>query len=211
MSLVSLDIKQYCVKHSAKLSDVAQKLLTYTQESVHGSHMLIGEIEGSFIQFLIRIGRVKKILEFGTYTGFSALLMAEALPADGQVITLDMNQETSMIARSYWDQSEHGKKITQILGPALNSLNSIHETFDFIFIDADKNNYSNYLEWSLNHLNPHGFIISDNTLWKGKVTGQEMDKQTSSIHSHNVKAASLKGYTTSLLPIRDGMFLITKN
>jgi caffeoyl-CoA O-methyltransferase len=211
MSLVSLDIEQYCIKHSSKLSDVAQKLLLYTQSSVHGSHMLIGEIEGSFIQFLIRISRAKKILEFGTYTGFSALLMAEALPVDGEVLTLDMNQETSKIAKSFWDQSEHGKKITQILGPALNSLQTIEGPFDFIFIDADKNNYSNYLDWSLHHLSPNGFIISDNTLWKGKVIESEMDKQTTSIHNHNLKASSLAGYTTSLLPIRDGMFLITKN
>jgi predicted O-methyltransferase YrrM len=211
MSFIPSEIEAYCINHSSKLSDTAQKLFTYTKQSVHGSNMLIGEIEGSFIQFIIRVARVKNVLEFGTYTGFSALLMAEALPADGFVTTLDINSETSKIAKSFWDQSPAGKKIKQILGPALDSLRSIDEKFDFIFIDADKNNYSNYLQWSLDHLTPHGFIISDNTLWKGKVTEASMDKQTFSIHQHNEFASQLNGYTLSLLPIRDGMFLITKN
>jgi caffeoyl-CoA O-methyltransferase len=211
MSFIPSEIEDYCIKHSSKLSDTAQKLFTFTKQSVHGSNMLIGEIEGSFIQFMIRVSRAKNVLEFGTYTGFSALLFAEALPADGKVTTLDINSETSKIAQSFWDQSPDGKKIKQILGHALDSVTLIDEKFDFIFIDADKNNYINYLQWSLEHLNTNGFIISDNTLWKGKVTEKSMDKQTFSIHTHNEFASNLNGYTLSLLPIRDGMFLITKN
>ena len=121
------------------------------------------------------------------------------------------NPETSKIARSYWDRSEHGKKIIQILKPGLEAMKEITEEFDLIFIDADKNNYSNYLEWSLQHLSRNGLIVVDNTLWSGKVLTPGVDKQTDSIREHNEKARALTGFTKTLLPIRDGMFLITRS
>lgn len=205
------EIEQYCINHSTKPSSTVEALGHYTRESVHGSHMLIGEMEASVLSFLIKIGRVKNILELGTYTGYSALAMAEQLPSDGKVITIDINPETTAIAKKYWDESPHGKKITQILKPGLKALEEIQESFDMIFIDADKNNYSNYLDWALNHLNPNGMIIVDNTIWYGKVLTPGLDKQTDSIIAHNAKARDLVGYTKTLLPIRDGMFLITKS
>jgi caffeoyl-CoA O-methyltransferase len=137
--------------------------------------------------------------------------MAEQLPEDGKVVTVDINPETTKVARRYWDQSPHGKKIQQILKPGLDALAEIHENFDLIFIDADKNNYSNYLDWSLKHLSQDGLIVVDNTLWHGKVLNPGLDKQTDSIIAHNLKAKNLEGYTKTLLPIRDGMFLIKKN
>ncbi len=172
--------------------------------------MLIGEMEGSVLKVLIKLGRVKRILELGTYTGYSALVMAEALPADGELITVDINPETTKLARSFWDKSEHGKKITQILKPGLEALSTLNGEFDLVFIDADKNNYPNYLEWALKHISAHGLIVTDNTLWYGKVLTPGLDKQTDSIRLHNELAAKLEGYTKSLLPIRDGMFLIQK-
>lgn len=211
MSFVPTEIESYCIDHSTKPGEVARSLQKFTQESVHGSNMLIGEMEGSLLGFLIRFGKVKKILELGTYTGYSALVMAEFLPDDGEVVTVDINPHTTKIAKEYWDQSPHGKKIKQILKPGLDALNEISESFDLIFIDADKNNYSNYLEWSLKHLTENGVIVVDNTLWAGKVLTPDLDKQTSSICAHNEKAKSLEGYTKTLLPIRDGIFLITKN
>lgn len=208
--MISKDIENYCIDHSTKPGDVVKKIGDYTREKVHGSNMLIGEMESSVLTFLINLGKVKTVLELGTFTGYSALAMAEQLPEDGKVITVDINAETTKLARSFWDQSPHGKKITQILKPGLEALGTLKENFDLIFIDADKNNYKAYLEWSLDHLTENGFIVVDNTLWSGKVLSPGLDKQTDSIIEHNLKARDLKGYVKTLLPVRDGMFLIKK-
>lgn len=210
MSFVPAEIEEYCVNHSSQPSAVAKELMQFTRAGVHGSNMLIGEMEGSVLKVLIKLGGVKRILELGTYTGYSALIMAEALPSDGKIITIDLNPETSKIAREFWDKSEHGKKIEQILKPGLEALATLDGEFDLIFIDADKNNYSNYLKWALAHLSERGLIVVDNTLWSGKVLTPGLDKQTDSIREHNQLAATLEGYTRTLLPIRDGMFLIQK-
>lgn len=208
--MISEEIEKYCIDHSTRPGPVVQELGAFTRKSVHGSNMLIGEMEASVLAFLIKLGKVKKILELGTYTGYSALAMAEQLPDDGTVTTVDINPHTTKIAREYWDKSPHGKKITQILKPGLEALKELDGEFDLIFIDADKNNYSNYLDWALGHLSPNGFIVVDNTLWHGKVLTPGADKQTDSIIAHNKKAASMEGYTKVLLPIRDGMYLIQK-
>jgi caffeoyl-CoA O-methyltransferase len=210
MNLISPEIEEYCVSHSTRPSSVAKELQEYTMASVHGSNMLIGEMEASVLISLIKLGKVNKVLELGTYTGYSALVMAEQLPDDGKVITIDINPHTTEIARSFWDKSPHGKKIELILKSGLDALAGLHDNFDLIFIDADKNNYSNYLEWSLKHLSAHGIIVVDNTLWSGKVLTPGLDKQTDSIRAHNTMASQLAGYTKTLLPIRDGMFLIQK-
>lgn len=210
MNLISPEIEQYCVAHSTRPSDLARELQIYTQENVHGSQMLIGEMEASVLISLIRLGRVKTVLELGTYTGYSALIMAEALPEDGKVITIDLNQETTDIARQFWNKSSHGKKIHSVLKPGLTALAEITEEFDLIFIDADKANYSNYLEWGLNHLSERGMIVVDNTLWSGRVLEASDDKQTEAIRAHNKKASETRGLIKTLLPIRDGMFLIQK-
>lgn len=172
--------------------------------------MLIGEMEASLLRFLINLGKVKTVVEFGTFTGYSALAMAEVLPADGKVYTVDINKETTTLARGFWDKSEHGKKIEQILKPGLEAIKDLNGKYDLVFIDADKNNYSNYLDWALAHLSEQGVIIVDNTLWSGKVLKPDGEKQTDSIIAHNVKAKNLDGYVKTLLPIRDGMFLIKK-
>ena len=211
MSFIAKEIEDYCIEHSTGPSDVAKELMNYTRSHVHGSHMMVGEMEGSVLKFLISLGKVKTIIELGTYTGYSALIMAEALPEDGKVISIDLNPETTKIAKSFWEKSPHGKKIQHILGPGLEALSSLDENYDLVLIDADKNNYPNYLEWALNHLSPNGLIVSDNTLWYGKVLQPGLDKQTDSIRSHNELAKRLEGYTKTLLPIRDGIFLIKKN
>lgn len=209
--MIPESIEKYCIEHSSTPSEVVKELGNYTKKEIHGSNMLIGEMEAAVLSFLIHFGNVKSVLELGTYTGYSALAMAEQLPSDGKVITIDINHQTTAVAKNYWDKSPHGKKITQILKPGLDALKEINESFDLIFIDADKNNYSNYLEWSLNHLSPKGLIVVDNTLWHGKVLSPGSDKQTDSIIAHNKVAAELKNFTKVLLPIRDGMFLITRN
>ncbi len=211
MSFTPKEIEDYCVAHSSGLSEVATELMLHTRASIHGSRMLIGELESSVLKFLIKLGQVKTVVEFGTYTGFSSLIMAEALPDDGQIITIDINPETSKVAKSFWDKSSVGHKIQQILKPGPEAIKDLHGTYDLIFIDADKNGYPLYLDWAIEHLSARGLIISDNTLWYGKVLTAGLDKQTDSIRLHNEKAKNLEGFTKTLLPIRDGMFLITRN
>lgn len=208
--MISKDIENYCIEHSTRPGETVKAIGDFTRAGVHGSNMLIGEMEASVLAFLIKLGKVKNILELGTYTGYSALAMAEQLPDDGKVISVDLNPETTEIAKKFWAQSPHGKKIQHILKPGLLALETLNENFDLIFIDADKNNYSNYLEWSLKHLSENGMIVVDNTLWSGKVLQPGLDKQTDSIIAHNEKARDLTGYTKTLLPIRDGMYLIKK-
>jgi caffeoyl-CoA O-methyltransferase len=211
MSFVPKEIETYCIDHSTQPSQIAKELMDFTKSSVHGSNMLIGEMEGSILKFLIKLGNVKSIVELGTYTGYSALIMAEALPEDGKLISIDLNPETTKIAKSFWEKSHHGKKIEHILRPGLEALKTLNDKYDLIFIDADKNNYSNYLNWAIQHLSVNGLIISDNTLWYGKVLTPGLDKQTDSIIAHNDLAKNLEGFTKTLLPIRDGMFLITRS
>lgn len=210
MGWIPLDIETYCIDHSTRPSELAKKLQEHTLSSVHGAQMLIGEMEASVLSFLIKLGQVRNILELGTFTGYSALIMAEQIPADGKVLTIDINPHTTKIAQEYWDQSEHGKKIQLILKPGMDALATLNEKFDLVFIDADKNNYSNYLNWAIEHLSPRGMIITDNTLWAGKILQAGLDKQTDSIRAHNDLAAGLTGFTKTLLPIRDGMFLLTR-
>lgn len=209
--MIDKQLEDYCIEHSTRPSETVRSLGEFTRAGVHGSNMLIGELEASVLAFLIKLGRVKHVLEFGTYTGYSALAMAEQLPEDGTVTTIDVNKETTEIARSFWAKSTHGKKITQILKPGMEAMRELRGPFDLIFIDADKNNYSNYLDWALTHLSESGVIVVDNTLWSGKVLSPGLDKQTDSIIAHNKKAGGLVGYTKTLLPVRDGMFLIHKS
>ncbi len=204
------NIESYCIAHSTLPSSIAKELELYTRKSVHGAQMLIGEMEASVLTSLIHLGQVKHIVELGTFTGYSALVMAEQIPTDGKVITIDINKETTDIARSYWEKSPHGKKIELILKPGLEALKDLHGKYDLVFIDADKNNYPAYLDWALAHLNHRGIIVTDNTLWSGKVLEAGVDKQTDSIREHNEKALALAGYIKVLLPIRDGMYLIQK-
>lgn len=210
MQMVSPEIESYCVSHSSVPSSFCKEIQDYTRKHVHGSQMLIGEMEASVLRFLISLGNVKTVVEFGTYTGYSALAMAEVLPEDGKVFTIDVNKETSDLARSFWDKSPHGKKIIQILKPGLEAMETLPGKYDFIFIDADKNNYSNYLRWATDHLSPQGLIVVDNTLWSGRVLKSDGDKQTESIIAHNSLARDLPGFIKTLLPVRDGMFLLKR-
>lgn len=211
MGWIPNDIEQYCIDHSSTPSELATELENHTRSSIHGAQMLIGKMEASFLTFLIKLGRVKHVVELGTFTGYSALVMAEQIPEDGTVTTIDINPHTTAVAQEYWKRSPHGNKIRLILKPGMEALSTLKEKYDLVFIDADKNGYPAYLEWALDHLSDRGMIVSDNTLWAGKILEAGLDKQTDSIRRHNDMAAKLKGYTKTLLPIRDGMFLIQKD
>ena len=211
MLVTDSKIHEYCIQKSNRPSKTCQDLEEYTKNNVPYSQMLIGELEASLLGFLLRSIKAKNVLEFGTFTGYSALCMAENLPNDGLVVTLDINTETVGIAKRYWEDSAHGHKIQSIIGPALETVKTLDKTFDFIFIDADKVHYLDYLKAGLKALSPKGIIAVDNVLWSGKVLDQNnQDQDTQAIQKINNFISENKDVYGTLLPVRDGIFLIQK-
>lgn len=209
--LVSDEISQYCEDHSTLPSQVCKDLEEFTHDQVRMSIMLSGPLVGSFLGFLVSVTKTKRVLEIGCYTGYSALCMAEHLPTDGELITLDINPETDTVANRYWRLSPHGKKIKSIIGPALTTLDSLKSTFDLVFIDADKPNYVNYLPKALSLLNPNGVIIADNCLYSGKVLQEKpSEENTAALKAFNELVHGDPTLECTLLPVRDGLMLIRK-
>jgi len=204
-------LDEYCLAHSTRPSTLAKELETHTRSSIPGSNMLIGELEASVLTVLLRACKAKRVLELGTFTGYSSLVMAEVIPADGTITTIDVNSGTTALAQTYWNRSPHGHKIKAVLTPGTEYLPTLKENFDFIFIDADKVNYPFYTEWAHSHLNPGGMLVIDNALWSGRVVQGNHDTHTSGIVKASDMAASWQDCVTSLLPIRDGMLLVHKN
>lgn len=211
LGFVSESLEKYCIAHSGPVSENRNQLEAYTRKNVPASVMLTGQLEGNFLGFLCRLLGAKRVLEFGTYTGYSALSMAEALPADGEVVTLDIDEKNTAVARDFWAKSPHGKKIQLVLGPAAETLKNIPGKFDLAFIDADKGGYSTYLGASLERLTPNGLIVVDNVLFSGEVLDPDnASGNGKAIVSFNERVRSNPHLDTVMLPVRDGMFLIRK-
>lgn len=217
MQMIDKKIEDYCISKSDKPSADCEKIELYTKANVHGAQMLIGKMEASFIGFLLRSIEAKRVLELGTFTGYSALAMAEQLPADGEVLTIDINESTVQLALSFWGQSHHGHKITSLIGCGLEIIPTLKGQFDFVFIDADKRNYIEYLKMTLPLLSSKGMIVIDNVLWSGKVLPdveldmtEHRDRNTEYIRLVNDYIADDPALYGTMLPIRDGMFLIKK-
>jgi len=209
----SEEIDNYCTSKSTTPSKICQALYDHTKAHFDMWQMLIGPVEGSFLQFLVRLTKTSRILEIGTFTGYSALAMAEALPDDGKVVTLDINPKTTEVAHSYWKQSPHGKKITAHLGTALDQMDILNKKggeFDFVFIDADKPNYRNYFKKAITMLSPNGMIAVDNCLWGGRVLDKDADDETNGIKAFNDFIRSNNEFVSTLTPIRDGIHLIQR-
>ncbi len=204
-------IEEYCRAHSTPPSKTVDALEAFTKANVAGSQMLIGPLGSGLLKTLVRASHAKRILEVGCYTGYSALNMAEALPENGELISLDVNPETSAVAKKFWEQSPHGKKIKLMLGPAIETIAKLDGKFDFIFIDADKRNYIRYFELCWPLLTSGGVVAIDNCLWDGKVLKPETgDETTQAIVRFNEMIKSRTDLHSCLIPIRDGIFVITK-
>lgn len=203
-------VEDYCAQKSSPPSRCCTAILKYTKANVSLPQMLIGELEASFLRFLIRLGKVKRVLEIGCFTGYSALAMAEVLPNHGEVVTLDIDPVNAQIAKRFWAKSPDGKKITLKLGPALNTLKTLKGKFDFVFIDADKLNYLHYLKAVLPMLSRNGMIAVDNCLWGGEVVKKSADSQTRALQIFNNYVSNNSHLESTLVPIRDGIFLIQK-
>lgn len=207
--IVPKKIEQYCQEHTEPESKLLHELVAETFAYTAFPEMEVGHLEGAFLRILVRLLRAKRILELGTFTGYSSLLMAEGLPDDGKLITCDIDLETTEIAKKYWSRSPHGKKIELKLGPALETLKTIEGPFDLVFIDADKVNYINYWELCLPKIRHGGLLVIDNVLWSGSVINPE-DETEIAIDEFNKHVYNDKRVEVVMLPIRDGVTLAWK-
>ena len=206
-------LEKYIIDHSETLSDVQNEIIQHNISLGDQQRLQISISQAQFLQTLIKVSNVKKILEIGSFTGFSALSMAMALPADGILISLDKNPEFSNKAKYFYDKAKE-KRIKQIIKPAIESLKELKDTkklFDLIFIDADKENYLKYYESCIDLIEKKGLIVIDNVLWHGEVADDENnDKFTNIIRDFNNHVKQDKRITKNIIPIGDGLTICIK-
>ena len=207
-------LEKYISDHSYDLHPVQRDILKYNDTLGHSKKMQISISQAYFFQFFIKSNNLKKILEIGTFTGYSALSMGLVLPKDGKLTCLDINEKTSEEARLFFKKANLDKKIKIILAPAIKSLNKFKKDkkkFDMIFIDADKENYKNYYEVSLDLVKKNGFILVDNVLWKGEVADpKKNDKLTNVIREFNSFIKKDDRIEKTILPLGDGVTICRK-
>ncbi len=210
--IVESQVEEYAEAHTTPDGELFERLAEETRAKTTAPQMMVGRIEGRFLATLVALSGARRILEFGTFTGYSSISMASALPPDGKVITLDVDPEATAIARRYMDESGHGDKIEIRLGPALETLQDVSGPFDLVFIDADKPNYVNYYEAALPLLADDGLLIADNVLWSGRVVEDEDDgdESTRAIKEFNEHVRADDRVVSVMLTVRDGMTLVRK-
>lgn len=210
MDWVGGKIEDYAVMHSRKVPEVMEALREYTHANVPMPQMQVGPLEGNFLKLLVRITGAKRVLEVGTYTGYSGLMMASGLPGDGSLITCELNPDNAAVARKFFDMSPHGSKIEIKLGPASQSIAKLEGPFDLAFIDADKGGYITYFDMIRPMMRPGGLIVADNVLWSGRVLDdpEQMSPDTRAIVNFNAHVAALADLDKVMLTVRDGMLLI---
>ncbi|GBL33921.1 MAG: O-methyltransferase [Candidatus Fonsibacter ubiquis] len=211
----SAELQKYIFTYGVNEHPLQKEIREYTEKNLGNSAIMqISPDQGALLQFIIKSSNIQNCLEIGTFTGYSALTMALALPENGSIVSLDIDKVNTDIAKKYWSKHSVGKKIDFILAPALETMEEFinqDKMFDLIFIDADKKNYKNYFLKSLELLEKDGIIIIDNTLWKGKVFDLNItDDQTNSIREFNSFVRDFKGTDSMILPIADGMTICRK-
>jgi len=210
MNFLPEAIEDYVAQHTASESELLSKLNRETHAKVLMPRMLSGHVQGRVLSMLSYMIRPSRILEIGTYTGYSALCMAEGLADDGQLITIDINEELEDMVRSYIEQAGLSNKIDSRIGNAIDLIPEINDSFDMVFIDADKINYSNYYDLCIDKVRQGGFIIADNVLWSGKVVGDKIDKDTQALLDFNNKIHEDTRVENVLFPVRDGLMVVRK-
>ena len=209
--LIPPEIEAYAEAHSMPESAVCRALREETQRTMEYPQMLVGPLEGAFLKMMTQLVGAKRVLEIGMFTGYSALCFAEALPSDGTVITCEINEKSSAVARRYFAQTPVGSKISIRMGPALDTMTTLTGPFDLIFIDADKTNYLNYYRRALDLLAPNGVILIDNVLWSGEVLKQPPpDESTAAIQELNRAVATDPRVRAVLVTIRDGILVVRR-
>jgi len=208
--IVPEEIERYAEDHTTAPDDLLRRLAEETRTTLESPQMLTGRIEGRLLEFLVFATRARRVLELGTYSGYSAISMAAALPPGGHIDTCEVDEQHAAVAKRYIEESGHGDRITIHLGPALDTIARLEGEFDFVFIDADKVNYSAYYEALLPRLTTDGLMAIDNTLWSGKVLEPDDDPGTRAIAELNDRIARDPAVVALQLTVRDGVTLVRR-
>jgi caffeoyl-CoA O-methyltransferase len=207
--IVSDEIERYAEEHTTPPPELLAALAEETRATLRIPQMLTGTIEGRFLEMLVWASGARRVLELGTYSGYSALSMAAALPDGGHIDTCEVDEQHAAVARRYIQQSPHADRITVHVGPALETIERLQGDFDLVFIDADKENYVNYYETLLPRLAGRGLIAADNTLWSGRVLDPSDDSEgTLAIRAFNEHVRADPRVRSVVLTVRDGVTLI---
>ena len=212
MDFLDPKINSYSEEHTAPESELLAKINRDTQAKVLQPRMLSGHLQGRILATFSHMIRPERVLEIGTYTGYSAICFAEGLAKDGEIHTIDINEELEDRVRSYFRDSGKEAQIKLHIGNALEIIPALDEQWDMVFIDADKENYINYYDLVIDRVNPGGYIIADNVLWSGKVleNPDKLDLDTRTLKEFNTMVQKDKRVENLLLPVRDGLMLCRK-
>lgn len=210
MSLINDDMQQLLLNYCEPENELLQRIDRETNLKVLMPRMLSGHYQGRVLSMLSKMVSPNRILEIGTFTGYATLCLAEGLTENGLIYTLDINEELEEMVRNNFAQSAYNDKIKYILGDANETVNGLNETFDLVFIDADKKNNGTYYDLIFDRVRPGGLIIVDNVLWSGKVLNSNPDKDTKNITTFNDKILADNRVEKLILPVRDGLFVIRK-
>jgi len=207
MEFLDGQLDNYVVNHTSEESDLLKRLNRETRSKVLQPRMLSGHLQGRVLSMLSKMIRPKRILEIGTYTGYSALCLAEGLTDDGELHTIDLNEELADMVQRYANESEYASKIKLHIGDAMQVVPTLKEDWDLIFIDADKENYLNYYNLLIGNLKSNAYIIADNVLWSGKVLENydTLDSETRVLMDYNKTILADERVENVLFPIRDGL------
>jgi predicted O-methyltransferase YrrM len=205
------EIQLFCEQISDQPSDLCQEILDATKKKYEKWYMVCGQLEMALLRFLLKISNSSRVLEVGTFVGYSTLAMAEVLPSQGKIVTLDIDPGCVDFAKTFWNRSPHRHKIQAVIGDANDTLDSLNGRFDFAFIDADKASYPLYFEKTLNLLAPGGMIALDNSFLGGNVLNSDKrDQDTLGMRKVNEEIARRSDLQKVLLPVRDGVLLVKK-
>lgn len=210
MDFIDPRIEAYALANTAAESELLRELNRETHAKILQPRMLSGHLQGRVLSMLSRLMQPSRILEIGTYTGYSALCLAEGLPMHGMLHTIDINEELESMVRKYIHQAGLERKIHMHIGDALKIIPEISQTWDMVFIDADKENYINYYNLIIDWVRPGGLIIADNVLWSGKVLEENNDIETTALQNFTQYVKLDKRVDSLLLPIRDGLQILRK-
>jgi predicted O-methyltransferase YrrM len=210
MEFLSTEIEEYALAHTTKEPQLLAELNRETWANVMIPRMLSGHLQGRILSMFSKLVSPENILEIGTYTGYSALCLAEGLKSNGILHTLDINEEYTSVANRYFNESDFNNNIQQHIGHALDVIPTLACNFQLAFIDADKENYENYFDAIIDKMDIGGLIIADNVLWSGKVTKEKMDEETTALDKYNKKLLASDRVETMLLPVRDGLMISRK-
>jgi caffeoyl-CoA O-methyltransferase len=208
--IVNEDVERYALEHSTLDPALFRRLEEETRATQTLPQMMVGPLEGQLLGWLVWLSGARRILEIGTFTGYSSISMALNLPEDGHIVSLDVNEDTTAVARRYAEEAGVVDRIDYRVGTAIDQLQTLEGPFDLVFIDADKESYVEYYENVLPKLSERGFIVADNVLWSGRVLEDEGDESTEAIKRFNEHVVRDERVECLMLTVRDGMTLIRR-